>query len=405
VCFLKFLIHFITCIILTDLSFDRTDNNPDDSSSKRTERIVTSEWQRHRRWSRVSKMRRRQVEFGRVSTLVLAAAGAISQVADLKVPVQYKTGVSFFGMCSIGSVPFVKKWLLNENEIKNMVRSFTTSQAIKAEVYKFRAQATPYTSANPKRTLKIFQQRCQELSNNARQYDSKFDLMLQDSKPPPPAGVLNAVDGYIENRLDKQINNVYMKKGITLTRRNAFCTYSEYALLGLAFMAGVSQNEIISQQLPTVVNKLVGKCSGWGAACTAASGSFGSHIAAQKFTEISYRYFGAAENLQNVKDNWPCDATPGSADWNNCVTQCEDIIRSTVDYFAVTKSADENMKLSQPSTKKVIEDVVWNPNIVLGTDDSGFYPAVDRMKWLMETKSLTEKQAKNKVMMEYPENF
>jgi hypothetical protein len=39
------------------------------------------------------------------------------------------------------------------------------------------------------------------------------------------------------------------------------------------------------------------------------------------------------------------------------------------------------------------------------TDDSGFYPAVDRMKFLMGTKSLTEKEAKDKVMMEYPENF
>ena len=107
-----------------------------------------------------------------------------------------------------------------------------------------------------------------------------------------------------------------------------------------------------------------------------------------------------------MKDDWSCDATKsGSADWDNCVTQCEDIIRSTVDYFAVTKSADDNIKLSQPSTKKDIEDMVWNPNIVLGTDDSRFYPTVDCMKWMMNTTSLTEKQAKNKVMMEYPENF
>ena len=108
-----------------------------------------------------------------------------------------------------------------------------------------------------------------------------------------------------------------------------------------------------------------------------------------------------------MKDDWTCDATKsGSADWDNCVTQCEDIIRSALDYFAVTKSADDDMKLSQPSMKKDTEDMVWNPNIVLlGTDDSGFYPAVDCMKWLMNTISLIEKQAKNKVMMEYLENF
>ena len=178
-------------------------------------------------------MRRRQVEFGRVSTLVLAAACAFSQVAVLKLPVQYEMGVSLYGICPIGSVPFVKKWLLNENKIKNMVRSFTTSQAIKAKVYKFRAQAATYTSAksNSKRSLKLFQQRCQGLSSNARQYDSKFDLMLQDSKPPPPAGVLNTEDGYIEGRLDKQINNIYMKSRMTMPRRDALCTY-EYAYWG-----------------------------------------------------------------------------------------------------------------------------------------------------------------------------
>ena len=53
--------------------------------------------------------------------------------------------------------------------------------------------------------------------------------MLQDSKPPPPAGVLKTENGYIESRLDKQLDNVYMKKGMMILKHNALCTYSEYA--------------------------------------------------------------------------------------------------------------------------------------------------------------------------------
>ena len=152
-------------------------------------------------------MRRRQVEFGRVTTLV--------------------------------------------NKIKNMVHSFTTSQAIKAKVYKFRAQAATYTSAksNSKRSLKLFQQRYQGLSSNARQYDSKFDLMLQDSKPPPPAGVLNTEDGYIEGRLDKQINNVYMKNRMTMPRRDALCTY-EYAYWGWHLLLAWVKMELFLNNYP-----------------------------------------------------------------------------------------------------------------------------------------------------------
>ena len=58
--------------------------------------------------SMMVKSIRNETETGRIWTRQYPSIGCLFTSRSLKALVQYKTGVSFFGMCAIGSVPFVK---------------------------------------------------------------------------------------------------------------------------------------------------------------------------------------------------------------------------------------------------------------------------------------------------------
>ena len=287
-----------------------------------------------------------------------------------------------------------------------MVTSYSTSQAIKAEVYKFRAHVTPYGEfkTNPDEALEILRERCNIISDSAN--DDKFFLTLPDSKAVP--GPLDTIDAYLDNRLDRQMTHFYIKKGRKMMKRANFCGVCENVLLGLGTIAGVGGTA--AAQLPTGVQQVLTGLSGWGGAFTAASTAFANHLAKQKFNDIAREYFEAAEDLQELKDTWPSKATEsGSPNWENHVTKSEDVIQSTLEDWAKAASGKKELKLLKlqkpKSVKKDVAGMVWNPDIVCGTDESGFYPASARMQWLVDNESMTQKDAQNKVMKEFPDHF
>ena len=331
------------------------------------------------------------------------STGAAAQVAATQLPVQYKSAVSLFGGFCVGAAAYVKNNILRDQDIMSMVTSYSTSQAIKAEVFKFRAQVMPYGEfkTNPDGALKILRERCNSISDSAT--DEKFFMTLPDSKPVP--GSLDTIDAYLDNRLDRQMTHFYLRKGRKMMQRANFCGVCENALLGLGTIAGVGGTA--AAQFPAVIQKVLIGLSGWGGAFTAASSAFANHLAKQKFNDIAREYFEAAADLQKLKDNWPSMATEsGSPDWDNHVAKSEDVIQSTLEDWAKAASGNKDLNLQIPkSVKKDVVDMVWNPDVVCGTDESGFYPASARMQWLVDNESMTPKDAQNKVMIEFPDHF
>lgn len=366
------------------------------------ERILQSQWEKHRRWAQVARKRKIKVEAGRILKLALVSVGAVAQVASTQL-VKNKSTASMFGGACIAAGTYIKNQVLTEEESTKMVQSFATSQAIKTEVYKFRAQVMPYSQfkSKPDEALNLLRKRCTTISDSTK--DEKFVLTRQDSRPAP--GWLDTVDDYIEKRIDAICNNVYLKRGKLLQKRSAFCHNCENVLLILSASASLTS----TTQLPAAIQNAVTILSGWGGAFTTISAALAHHVAKEKFTDIAVKYFEAATKLQGVKDGWPLGASmAGTPGWEKEVNKSEDIILSTLEEWAKAKTGDVDLHLEKSAPVPVKKDpkkMVWKPDIICGTDESGFYPASDRVQWLMENANMTEADAQNRVMAEFSEIF
>jgi hypothetical protein len=360
------------------------------------ERIVQSQWEKQRRWSLVKKIRKRNIDLARVSKLGFVAVGAVAQVAATQVPEAYKTTVSFLGGACVGIGAYIKTNYLTSESVSDMVTSFYIAQSLKSEVMRFRSKAAPY-NGNRNAALDTLRVACGQISRNGD--DHKFHTMHKDAKPVPKP--MHTKDDYIQNRLDVVINNLYVKEGLKLKKRGKLCSRIEDLLLYTGTVAGLGA----TQQLPAYLEKVFSSVTSWAGALTTVSAAFANHEAKTKYDEISEQYFDAADGLRELKDAWPLNVNKaGDPGWDDQINDCEDVILSTVELFAKTKTGNKDLKFTKPKRKKRKEKK-WNPNVVIGNDDIGIFKASERKKWLMDNKGLSEAEAKSSIMTDYPSNF
>mmetsp|Transcript_12511 Transcript_12511/g.14129 ORF Transcript_12511/g.14129 Transcript_12511/m.14129 type:complete len:436 (+) Transcript_12511:44-1351(+) len=369
------------------------------------ERIVQSQWEKHRRWHSVSKRRKKNVRFFRISKLTFISLGAVAQIAATQLPTKYRVPCSLIGGLSASIGIYIKKYFLTDAKVTNMVTSFYISQAIKSEVCKYRAKAEPYSRTNNSaEVLQQLRQRCHHYSKIGD--DPLFLLMQADSKVVLP--VMDTKIDYVEHRLNHMLNNVYIKQGKLMGKRADVCSILEDVLLSMSTVIsgfGVSQ----SSDLPFFLQKIVSSLFGYAGAFTTISTAIANHAAKMSYKEVKDEYFNAAEKLMDLKDFWPLDVKKaGDPGWDVQIAKCEDVIISTVQDIARSRSGgNKNLTFQKPkiSAKKQFQEKEWNPNAVAGNDDTGSYLASERAAWLIDNESMTQEDARRKVMDEFPDCF
>mmetsp|Transcript_866 Transcript_866/g.1865 ORF Transcript_866/g.1865 Transcript_866/m.1865 type:complete len:452 (-) Transcript_866:244-1599(-) len=386
-------------------------------NQKYVNRILHSQWEKHRRWHVIAKREKRTQWAGNIVKLTAVSALAMVRASASQLPESHKwkatmtmiSGVS--GLCIAGYTTIVNKFF-NEEKIQEMANTFLTSQALKAEFFKFRAGGKPYDKfqTNMENALNLFKERCNSLSDSVN--NSKFCTTMPDNEPMP--GPIDDMDSYMDNRIDREISH-YVKRAKSMSRRGAFCRHCEIALHTMASSDIVKALPAVSAQyfdrIPASVQKVATGFGGFtgtfGVAFPAIAVAFAAHSANEHFVVIAQVYQQAVEELRKIKDDWPSTALRvGSPDWEDQVTKTEDIIQSTYETWAKVKvTPDKGETSGGPEEKKKLSEMNWNPNIVCGTDESGAYPAGDRMEWLMDNMQMNKEDAQNKVMMEFPYNF
>lgn len=364
------------------------------------ERIVQSQWEKQRRWSKVYKKRRAELQFFRATKLAFVSFGAVAQVAATQVPAKYKTATSIVGSILVAAGAYIKNNYTTKDKVEDMVTSMYISAAIKSEVIKFRAKAAPYAGKARGDALKALRERCNLLSGNGSD-DKRFMTAHADSKPVPIA--MDTREEYLDLRLDQVINGFYIKQGKAMEWKHNFCERIETVLLGGSSAIGFAR----TQALGPTVKKIVDSLTGWAGALTTVSAAFANHNAKMKFEELADEYYNTAKKLTDIKNNWPMKLKKaGDPGWDEQIAMCERIMLSTIEDFAKTRAGGDDIMFNKPKRKKVAPKGVWNPNVVVGNDESGSFPAKDRAQWLVDNKKVANfEEAKKVVMKEYPEAF
>jgi len=386
-----------------DLGHDVHDSKVNSGSDFYQERIVQSQWEKHRRWALVNEVRKGQILRARIAKVAFVSAGAVLQVTAAQVPAGLKATVSMIGGAFVGIGAYIKTNWLTDDEISAMVTSFYVSSALRSEVFKYRARAGSYSKSfgSQEDALQTLRERCSMISSNGS--DKMFNSMKKDSRPVPPRYV-DTKAGYVKHRLDFMIDDFYLKRARNFEKRGELLSKIETAFLTLGTVAGLSA----TTQLPGILQKVVDHMTGFAGAFTTVSAAFANHHAKCKYDEVADQYYGAADGLRRLKDTWPLNChKAGDPGWDDMITQCEELILSTAEEFARARSGNDDIAFIKPKkpAKQKYAEKVWNPDIIVGSDESGSYLASERVAWLMENQSMTETDARNKVMAEFPDAF
>mmetsp|Transcript_2712 Transcript_2712/g.6451 ORF Transcript_2712/g.6451 Transcript_2712/m.6451 type:complete len:432 (+) Transcript_2712:88-1383(+) len=365
------------------------------------ERIVQSQWEKQRRWTLVYKGRRKELYRSRISKLVLISVGAVAQVAATQVPVQWKTTTSFVGGVFVALGGYVKNRLITTEKVEQMVTSFYVAQAIKSEVYKYRAKCAPYNK-NKKDSLMALRDNCSSLSKIGN--DKRFFTMQKDNKPIPPD--LNTKALYVDKRVKPRVEKFLIGRAKDMQRRGNLCSGIENALIGAGSVIGLSASQT---QLPAFVTRVTNSLTGWAGAFTTISAAFANHHTKMKYEELAEEYFDTASQLREMVDRWPMNCNQaGDPGWDEQIAKMEDLIIGTTEEFAKKRSGNQDLTFDRPPQRASAEfaEKVWKPNVVCGDDESGSYPAIERATWLVENvEGMDMAAAKLKIMNEFPENF
>ena len=298
---------------------------------------LTVVWNRHRRWSQAATKQRKTFQWFQTCHLSLIVAGAFSQTLAARLassPTSYGWAISLTGGGCLGAAALISNNVLTKERQSNWVRCRATSEAVKAEVFLFRAGVPPYDDKAPDQILVL---RVADISERAKDLKLLYIMTTNDETKPPP--ILDR-DGYIKRRLDTQIENFYLKMARNRAKKSAVLKKCQYILAfgssAVGLVAGSTGG--IAGGGSAVFSHLASKVGIWGPAFATASAAFGTHIAAAKYDDEVMEWTNSAQLLENLYLRLPKVTGPGSPEWNEFVLKCEAVISSNTNQWASPKA-------------------------------------------------------------------
>jgi uncharacterized membrane protein (DUF485 family) len=305
------------------------------------EEALTVVWNRHRRWSQAATKQKKTIQRNQAFHLSLIVAGAFSQTLAARLASTSATNgwpFALMGGVFVGAAPILSNIYLTKERKRNWVRCRATSEAIKAEVFLFRARVSPYDdNETPVQTLV---NRIADISERAKDLKLFYIMTTSDKKEPPP--ILDRI-GYIKLRLEPQIENFYLTRARKQAKKSTILKTCEHILsagsAAIGLVAGSTGGATAATGgSPAVLTNLASKIGIWGAFFATASAAFGTHIAATNYDDEVMEWTTAATNLENLYIRLPKAVGPGSLEWNDFVLKCEAVMSSNTKQWAAPKA-------------------------------------------------------------------
>jgi len=280
-----------------------------------TEELIVSLWNRRVAWSRAADRLKASIERTRSAALILSSLGAVLEtIAATTVVSMGRVWYAGAGAAALALVPPIRGYFLTSEHVRDWTRARSVSNALTAEIYLFRAGATPYNQPDAATTLNA---KCHELLNAVMDLESYVRNIDPQSNTVPPS--MNS-DDYITRRVVQQVNEYYRPRAAIYARRRQRLRWAEIALA------------IAATALGAFAAALAGAASGagmaaWVSVLTTVGGALAAHAAAGRLDFLVTSFLATARRLEDLVNGWRVAGAPiGSPQWSEFVRQCESAI-------------------------------------------------------------------------------
>lgn len=287
------------------------------------DQIISDVWIRSKAWSSAANRFQKQLKNWRRRQLICIIAGSAMATAaatdlfglnaasgdSMAVGNRIISGCAAVALALVG---FIQQNFLSLSQTESWPRARSVSEALKCEVYRFRAGASPY-EVPPEQDVTTA---LQHLSSVIAEEEDKvgdllpevrFDEETADGVPGPMAP-----DDYIKSRLNDQIDAFYLplaRKNLHQAKTARGATLA-LALLGLVIAGFMSAGLLIA-------------FGAWVAVLTTISAAVGSFSALSRYESLASLYAKQALSLDRLRTGW---RSGRYTDWSDFVNKCEETI-------------------------------------------------------------------------------
>jgi hypothetical protein len=238
-----------------------------------------------KRWSLTSDRLKKEIGRSRLAVLVLAVCGAVLETLGAQIHEFYfVTALTFgyLGAAALAVLAVIRQWKLGRERIQAWILARAASEALKKEMYLYRASAGPYSSG--KNGVALLDRRDEILAKVRTIQSYAIDPKESELEVPGP---LDA-NGYIQERINGQVK-YYRQHADECTILQGRFKKAEFALAIAGALLGAAS---------TINGKQA--YGAWVAVITTIMGSVSSHVLAERYDQLATSYRATADRLNGI---------------------------------------------------------------------------------------------------------
>ena len=285
-------------------------NNPTSSWTPEQAKALEFAWGEYRAWAATSRQKKAEIFSWKFWVLVLTVVGALlatvsKQIAGFSDPAAWAIGIVGGGLVALAT--YFGREILSPEQERIWIRARSMAEALKSEIFLFRAGATPYEGPEP--GDKLMEQVRKHLG--AETNIQPVTLTAEEQRKDIPEGSLS-VEEYIKERVDNQIDDFYRPR---IQQYDQLMKHWRNVNLSLGAVA-------------TVLGVL-GKWTGaWVAVITTITTSVAAYLYANRYQYLIISYQATARQLKDLKYDWIVMGAPeqDAEKRNKFLKDCEEAI-------------------------------------------------------------------------------
>lgn len=277
-------------------------------------------WGKYRIYANTSRLRKAELAAWRFRILIFSIAGALFGTTcqetirlGLKTAETWSWVPTLLGWLSAGSLGlavYFGKEMANPDQERRWIRSHSTAEALKTEVYLFRSETPPYDTFDRPQVLL---DKADELFETVEAV-SVENLNEEERRKNLPTESL-AVETYIEERVNDQINNFYRPRVEELNRK-----LKQNKTVGIFLGVGA----VILGAIGSSTNWT----AGWVAVISTVIASVAAYAYAGRYQYLIISYQATADKLERLCAQWRIKGMTDAniEERNKFILDCEQII-------------------------------------------------------------------------------